>query len=429
MKKRLFYEVAAVMVIVTLLSGGCRKDNNPPAFYSDEYVVFAWNDLGMHCLNPTYDKAVILPPYNNLTAQVIKRGDPPQIVTDGVTVEYSIINNSYTYGKRAYGGFWDNITALFKLTSLEHDRGLTGNKLSGTMTASGNIFVATGVPVCPVDDGGTWDPLQVAEYTVKVGGATVATTRNTVPTSDEINCAKCHGSDPFTDILAKHDDEENTTLSTSKPVLCASCHGSPALGSTDRGSSGKYLSEAIHGFHADKNASCYDCHPGQITKCNRSIKHTAADGNCTTCHGSMANVASTTQSGRVPWVNEPKCSSCHNTTEGVDTGTQLYRNSEGHGDVMCAACHGSPHAMVPTNNDKDNYQSMMYQSYAKSPKSIASCGTCHSNSRGASGEMGDYQEVHGGSSPEKVNGCFICHTNVHVETADWPHSFTWNNSN
>ena len=35
-----------------------------------------------------------------------------------------------------------------------------------------------------------------------------------------------------------------------------------------RGSSGKYLSEAIHGFHADKlspqNAAiaCYDCHPG-----------------------------------------------------------------------------------------------------------------------------------------------------------------------
>ena len=37
------------------------------------YVVFAWNDLGMHCANPTYDKAVLLPPYNTLWVQVVKR--------------------------------------------------------------------------------------------------------------------------------------------------------------------------------------------------------------------------------------------------------------------------------------------------------------------------------------------------------------------
>ncbi len=47
---------------------------------SKSYIVLAWNDLGMHCLNPTYDKAVILPPYNTVWAQVIKRGNPPRIV-------------------------------------------------------------------------------------------------------------------------------------------------------------------------------------------------------------------------------------------------------------------------------------------------------------------------------------------------------------
>jgi hypothetical protein len=430
MKRYLVCTSGFFLLLMVFLNTGCKKDNSTPGFYNDEYVVFAWNDLGMHCLNPSYDKAVILPPYNNLTAQVIKRGDPPEIVTDGVTVEYKITNNTYTYGKGSYGGFWDNITSLFGLSTLDHDKGLTGNSLSGTMTASGNIFVATGVPVCPVDDQGTWDPMQVAEFTVKnASGTVVASTKNTVPTSDEINCAKCHGTDAFADILAKHDEEEGTTLSASKPVLCAKCHGSMALGFSGRGTSGKYLSEAIHGFHSDKGASCYDCHPGQTTKCNRSIKHTTDDGHCTTCHGTMANVASTTLSGRVPWVDEPKCYTCHNTTSGVDTGTGLYRNSEGHGNVMCAACHGSPHAMVPTNNDKDNYQSMMYQSYAKSPKTIASCGTCHSDSRGKYNDIGDYMEVHGSTNPEKVNGCFICHTNVSANTANWPHSFTWTNSN
>jgi hypothetical protein len=49
------------------------------------YVVRAWNDLGMHCLNPSYDKLVILPPYNTLWAQVLQRGSPPRIVTQGIT--------------------------------------------------------------------------------------------------------------------------------------------------------------------------------------------------------------------------------------------------------------------------------------------------------------------------------------------------------
>ena len=44
---------------------------------NSEYVVFAWNDLGMHCLNPTYDELVILPPYNTVNVQVVKRGNPP----------------------------------------------------------------------------------------------------------------------------------------------------------------------------------------------------------------------------------------------------------------------------------------------------------------------------------------------------------------
>jgi len=63
---------------------------------STEFVVLAWNDLGMHCLNPTYDTAVVLPPYNTVWAQVIRRGEPPQIVTSGITVEYRLINNTYS---------------------------------------------------------------------------------------------------------------------------------------------------------------------------------------------------------------------------------------------------------------------------------------------------------------------------------------------
>ena len=168
------------------------------------------------------------------------------------------------------------------------------NGLSGKMVDKGDHLIVNGIPVTPVDDSDVWNPYQVAEITVKnVAGDIVAQTRTTVPTSDEINCTKCHGSNAFQDALEKHDKDNKTGLLANKSVLCASCHGSPALGTSGKGSSGKYLSEAIHGFHASKGASCQDCHPGQITKCSRSLKHTAEDGNCITCHCDMKNVADT----------------------------------------------------------------------------------------------------------------------------------------
>jgi hypothetical protein len=391
------------------------------------YVVFAWNDLGMHCLNPSYDKMVILPPYNNLKVQVVKRGKVPTVVTSGLTVTYSIDNNTYSVGKQSYGQFWTYAQKLFGVT-LAPNIGLAGNGLSGKMKAETGFFSAEGIPVVPVYDSGVKDPYQQATITVKdATGKIVATTKTVIPTSDEINCAKCHGANAFDDILTKHDKAHGTKLMTSKPVLCASCHGSPALGSTSPGSSGKYLSQAIHGFHATKGASCYDCHPGATTKCSRSARHTSANGNCTACHGSMANVASTIGAGRTPWVSEPKCVSCHKGVSGVDTGNVLYKNGHGHGNLFCSACHGSPHAMVPSLNVKDNYQEIQYQGSTRPVKSIGSCGVCHKSSRGDS-NMGDFAEKHAGTSPEVKNACFTCHTGITTETAKWPHAYQWKDS-
>ena len=126
---------------------------------SKSYIVLAWNDLGMHCLNPTYDQAVILPPYNTVWAQVIKRGQPPQIATSGLTVKYSILRNTNSYGKRSYGQFWDNCSKLFGV-SLAPNTGLNledpnlHNGLSGTMLLKGDHFQVNGIPVTPVEDSG-----------------------------------------------------------------------------------------------------------------------------------------------------------------------------------------------------------------------------------------------------------------------------------
>ncbi len=376
---------AAIIITGILIGISCSKDDELPEA-DTAYVVFAWNDLGMHCLNPTYNELVILPPYNTVNVQVVRKGNPPQVVTSGVTVEYKILNNTSSVGKREYGGFWTHFTALFGGTRPADNIGLTGTGLAGTMKQKTDHFTAEGMPVVPVNDAGTWDPYQVIEVRVKDGtGNLLATTQATVPVSDEINCAKCHSggtSTVFTNILKAHDEEESTTLLSQKPVLCAKCHGSPALGTNGPGSSGKYFSQAIHGSHASKGASCYDCHPGNTTKCNRSSAHmgTSGNGNCVQCHGDMATVASSVKTGRVPWVSEPGCVTCHSGVSGVATNATLYRNATGHGDMFCAACHGSPHAMYPSSEARDNYQPNQYQ--GSKIKSIGSCGVCHRRFQG-----------------------------------------------
>lgn len=110
------------LLVVALLGtacggGGGGGDGGLPPPNSSDYVVLAWNSLGMHCLNPTYDKDVILPPYNELLAQVVRRGNPPQVVTAGVRVDYRVVGNTYSYGKAGYGGFWDNMMAIFGVCS------------------------------------------------------------------------------------------------------------------------------------------------------------------------------------------------------------------------------------------------------------------------------------------------------------------------
>jgi hypothetical protein len=409
-----------------------------------DLIVLAWNDLGMHCLNPTYEDAVILPPYNTLWAQVIERGDPPTIVTDGVEVTYRVVNNTSSADKTDdlgadFGQFWDNSEKLFGV-ALDKDTGLNlvdptlHNGLSGSMVKVEDHFQVNGVPVVPVDDDGVWDPYQVAEITVRsTQGDRLASTRVTIPTSDEINCARCHAkggkanedigggtSNTLRNVLAMHDEKHGTELVAGRPKLCAECHGAPALGTQGKGAVGIYLSGAIHGSHASRGAVCYDCHPGDKTQCSRSEPHTADDGNCTACHGNMTAVASAVLSGdRVPWETEPKCADCHDDVAGVDTGGVLYRNSRGHGDVYCAACHGSPHAQVPSREATDNAQPKALQGKALP---LGSCGVCHEKSRGEGAE--DFGEEHAGKQG-RPTACRVCHTVVYADTKDWPHSFQW----
>jgi len=441
--------IVRVLLILALAAvlGSCSADNDEdvvtpidiPAA-SMAHIVLAWSETGMHFLNPTYDAGVLSPPYNTLIAQVIKRGDPPEIVTAGVTLEYRILGNSYSYGKatedpdpvRDYAQFWDNALALFGVDLLP-DTGLNfvdaglHNGLTGTMLLKGDRFQVDGVPVVPINDAGTWDPYQVAEIIARdSSGAELARTTTVAQTSDEINCAKCHGQTigdlEIDSVLQVHDDSHETTFAEDgEPVLCAACHGSPALGQTGAGSSGKYLSYAVHFFHYDKEIACYDCHPGAVTKANRSTAHTGDDGDCTLCHGSLTNLAATVAAGRVPWVTEAKCVDCHTFVAEVDTGAALYRDGVGHGGLSCPACHGPAHAQTPSDKAADNEQAIKFQGKALS---LGSCRVCHSKSKG--GGLNGIVAAHGGSQP---TSCTVCHTGP-ITTTDpynFPHRFQHRN--
>jgi hypothetical protein len=422
-----------------------------------EYALLAWNDLGMHCLNPTYDQAVILPPHNTLWAQVVRRGgttaaDRPQIVTAGVTVEYRVVNNTSSADKARYGEFWQYAEQLFG-RPLAPDTGLFGAGLSGTMSAAPaaapDHFEAVGVPVVPVDDAGAWSPYQLAEVVAKedASGRVIGSIRVTIPTSDEIRCDLCHGPNPtradvplcggatkgpdaLANVIAKHNCEaagEPGRTIAATPVLCASCHASPALG-TPKQAGIPYLSAAIHGAHGEldpgRRPGCYDCHPGPRTQCNRSLAHAGVDGECTKCHGTLAAMAAEIAAGRIPWQQEPACTKCHPAViPEVDTGATLYRNARGHGGkVYCAGCHGSPHTMMPSRVASDDAIGLTYQGL---PLPLGDCYGCHHPTSGG-GSVAGFDEPHGGATPEHRTNCMVCHTSVSAaDTTRWPHGYGW----
>lgn len=374
----------------------------PPALpASGVYKLIGWNDLGMHCMGPGYANLSILPPYNTLWAQLILQGPTPQIITSGVTIEYSIENNTYSAGKT---NFWQYEKQLFGVT-LPLNIGLAGKGLSGTMDLAGDHFIAPGIPLTPFYDGATpvpqnWAPYQIAHLVAKdsVTGQVLADTRPVAPVSEEMNCKVCHADgmqegiatgNVETNILRLHDNQESTKLMQNRPVLCQQCHGDNALGLTGNPNLPN-LSHAMHSQHqvggnaplpvTDKdNAApskvtegtnnCYLCHPGVKTQCLRDIMWQKGL-TCTNCHGTTADVANP---NRRPWIDLPRCETCHGAQFAENANTR-YRDSTGHGGLYCEACHGSPHSILPSAQPNDNIQNIALQGYAGT---LRDCTVCH----------------------------------------------------
>jgi hypothetical protein len=347
----------------------------------------------MHCYNFDFQDLAVLPPYNNLWAQVIKRGNPPQVVTQGIQVQYSFPQNSVSVTK---SNFWTYAQKLFGLPApLAANVGLTGRSLAGTMDAAIDHFVAEGIPLTEFTDSAptTPAPFQLAELVAKETSTGKDLARLTVvsPVSTEMHCDNCHNDGGSagglatgrvtTNILTLHDNKElsgypaghTEALMIRRPVLCAECHSSNALQAG--GVSGvSSLSNAMHAQHngivPDTLNGCYNCHPGPTTRCLRDVMSAQNGMDCIACHGTMAQVAQ----NQNPWLNEPRCdnAACHGSQYAQDQ--PLYRMSKGHGGVYCEACHDSPHAIAPSTQPGDAIKFTQLQGHAGP---LETCTVCH----------------------------------------------------
>jgi hypothetical protein len=458
-------------------SGAGTPSNPPPAggpgaAANSKYALVAWSELGMHCIDgKDYSIFSILPPYNIIHAQLLKKGEPPVPVTTGVTITYQALKDasgSINSSSASKTNFWNYVRTLF-LNSVPPETGLAGYKTQGktpqnmTYNTTESYWEGVGIPTVNYDDTGKFAPFPMAKLVAKdSAGVVLATASIVLSVSDEISCNTCHGSntdpaampasgwvnnpDPAKDaklnILKKHDDRwpisqylsqlqalgwtyQSSLYQTAvsgTPVLCAACHSDNALSLPGLAGIGSEASDMhlLHGPQVllsnnktlDQNSatddlkSCYLCHPGPLTQCKRGAMNTQL---CSNCHGNVSYVGT---ASRNPWLVEPACQMCHNTSQRYTTtfdtngqwrqttdktfatndnvpitGSNLYRFSSGHGSVFCSACHGSPHAEFPTLQANDNVYATALQGYAAK---ITECTVCHTTKLAVTGNGGPH---------------------------------------
>ena len=417
-----------------------KLDDITPPFNerTDEYILLVWNDLGMHCISDSDPWFVILPPANTLEAQLIKRGEVPEIVMDGVDLTYNV--EPGFENPAGHVEFWKYAESNFGMT-LEENVGLAGNGLSGSFSLNEdrNSFIAEKIPVVPYKDDGSYLPYP--SFTVrakdKETGQILMETKVITPSSTEMGCLNCHeggwrvngmagiDAETSTNLLLTHDRINGTNLYKmaldGKPQLCQSCHADPAL-NADGKPEVLNFSAAMHGWHANympynDARACVLCHPASKkgnTRCARGF-HTTLGLTCVNCHGTFQEHVLSLLRGeeqklaaqrlmthlqptavatvkdvnpRQPWIQEPDCLTCHEDFEKPAEGyngfnvwneefEELYRIRADNVGIRCEACHGATHALYPAHNSYNkNRDNMQPIQYSGSPYPIGANLSC-----------------------------------------------------
>ncbi|MDM8525632.1 cytochrome ubiquinol oxidase subunit I [Desulfococcaceae bacterium HSG8] len=383
------------------------------------YVLLAWSGQGMYFVSDCDPWFSLSPTGNDMYAQLIRRGETPERVSDGVKMTFIIESGLKNTPFRNIGMDFDE---------------------------DSETYAAKNVAIMPYKNDGGFHPYPIVTIEARDSetGELLAMTRITAPVSTEMGCKNCHGGEwrvgnvtgisPGTsrDILAVHDRISKTDLlemaEKGQPWPCYECHLSEDSGTGGNPHPALNLSAAIHGFHANyltnrDGDACAVCHPSSPQGFTRGFRgiHQELGLDCTNCHGKMEDhalsllaaekaagkkeadrlmkhlvprAAETVQeiAPRKPWINEPDCMNCHTDFNPPETDTsefsrwtaakeELYSRRTDEVGIICAGCHGAPHAIYPATNifgnDRDNIPPVQYQ---KEPYPIGAnknCKVCH----------------------------------------------------
>ena len=266
MRSVVFYVlVAAAITCFALFAITSHANQNAgrPSF-----VVFAWNDAG----DPGAAQA--RGPSSGLRAQVIRKGNPPRIVSAGIIVEYRIKGSLNAGARQGRGGIWDKVRGLVGVSLEGGARGATSGRgaLAGCMVREGDHFKVEGLPVASIDAAESWAPYQKAEITVRDSrGSELARTQTAVPTSDEYalnlgqgrpdRCgSRCHNG--LLDTGAQGAGFRNAKGHGG--LFCPGCHDSPHDLHPSREASGIYQSmqyqPPMEAGRLSAISSCAACH-------------------------------------------------------------------------------------------------------------------------------------------------------------------------
>ena len=349
----------------------------PPPTSSSGYSLLAWNDLGMHCVDgKDFSVFSILPPYNNLHAQLVNKSTGKQ-VTGNVTLTYeSLADTTVAQNDPLYGSintisstktnFWSYVQALFGAQPApDHGLNLSDPTISNptpsltpapmTYSPALGAFIAEGIPITPVDDRGVKNYYPMVKVTASdASGKVLATARAVLPVSDEMTCRACHTS----------------TASTNSAEQAAR----PPSGWVNDADPEKDWKKNILRLHDDRKLNdpvdgpMYAKALAQFGYDSRGLATTAANGTpvlCASCHSSNALATSgyfgvrslthalhtahspvkdpTTQVALGDTNNRSACYMCHpgSTTQCLRGAMGNPVDANGNALMDCQSCHGT----------------------------------------------------------------------------------------
>ncbi len=358
-----------------------------------EYVLMAWPLEGLRLIIDKDRTMTISDKGSIVRAQLILRGDSPEIVTDDVKIVCKPQGMDETFELSPEDGYFQSAPLEILPYTMEGYQ-----------------------PLPPLD-----------VQAVDADGNVLAATTIVLPVSTRPGCNKCHGggwnfpeqggfsAQTAADIVTVHDRDNNTDfrkrLKNSEVIDCMGCHD---------GEMQLNLSTVLHGFHAvylsgKSNDACMSCHPQESL---RGV-HVDAGMECVNCHGVMENHALALLKGeeqklvatrlmklitpvefsldeihaRQPHDQQPDCLTCHVEFGAPESDSAfnewtadkagLFRNRRDEMDaVMCAACHNAPHAVFPATDERDNLRPLQYMGEAQPIGAAGTCTVCHEDEMG-----------------------------------------------